>query len=154
MFYGSHHDLVNRYGISVQEMTTDCSVRHNNNPVLSSCMTCYMILSKILTWRMWSMHCLPFPITWVHPIFGGVRVAQSLVVCVFFLYILFAPFLLSIFWLSASGYHFVTFKIFFANLRFHNGCYVYNKRKNIFLLIVSVFMDSSFCLCCPNPFES
>jgi hypothetical protein len=35
-FYGHHHGLTNRYGISVWQMTTDMFVCRNHNPVLSS----------------------------------------------------------------------------------------------------------------------
>ena len=41
MFYGRHHDLLDRYGISVSEITTICSTCRNYFPVLSSFMTCH-----------------------------------------------------------------------------------------------------------------
>jgi hypothetical protein len=38
-FYGRHHDLVNRYGVFVSQMTTICSVCRIHYPVLSSFLT-------------------------------------------------------------------------------------------------------------------
>ena len=42
-FYGRHHDMVDRYGISVSQMSTICSTCRKHFPVLSSFMTCHRI---------------------------------------------------------------------------------------------------------------
>ena len=44
--YGSHHDLVDRYGISVSQITTNMFVCRKHNPVLSSLMTYHRVYSK------------------------------------------------------------------------------------------------------------
>ena len=56
-FYGHHHDLVNRYGTSVSQMTTDML----HFPVLSSSMTYH----RVCNWsnpecHQWSRNCSPF----------------------------------------------------------------------------------------------
>ncbi len=43
-FYGRHHDLVNRYRVSVSQMI--CSVCYNHCPVLSSFMTYHRVCNK------------------------------------------------------------------------------------------------------------
>ena len=43
--YGHHHDLVDRYGISVSQMTM--YMFHVNTPVLSSFMTCHRICNRL-----------------------------------------------------------------------------------------------------------
>ena len=58
-FYGRHHDLVDRYGISVSKWPRICSTCRNRFPVLSSFMT-------------------------YHPVFSGVHVTRSLVLYVCF----------------------------------------------------------------------
>ena len=43
----SSHDLFNRCGVSISQMTTICSVCHNHNPVLSSFMINHRSCNKI-----------------------------------------------------------------------------------------------------------
>jgi hypothetical protein len=50
-FSDGHHDLVNRYGVSVSQMTQICSVCRNYNPVLSSFMTYHRDCNKSNTTR-------------------------------------------------------------------------------------------------------
>ena len=48
-FYRHHHDLINRYGMSVPQMTTDMirlSWLHNNSALLSSCVTHNQIFNE------------------------------------------------------------------------------------------------------------
>jgi hypothetical protein len=44
-FYGLHHDLVTRYGISVLQWSRVCSVYRNHNPILSVVVTCHRVCS-------------------------------------------------------------------------------------------------------------
>ena len=48
-FYGCHHDLVDRYGISVSQMTTICSTCRKHFPVLTSFMTYHRVCNQINT---------------------------------------------------------------------------------------------------------
>ena len=46
-FYGCHHDLVHRYGISVSQMTTICSTCRKHFHVLSSFMTYHGFVTRL-----------------------------------------------------------------------------------------------------------
>ena len=48
-FYGHHHDLVDRYGVSVSHMTMDMFCLCNHNPVFSSFMTYHRVCNKCNT---------------------------------------------------------------------------------------------------------
>ena len=48
-FYCRHHDLVDRYGISVSQMTTICSTCRKHFPVVSSFMTYHLVCNYINT---------------------------------------------------------------------------------------------------------
>ena len=48
-FFGRHHDLVDRNGISVSQMTTDCSTCRKHFPILSSLTTYYRVCNQINT---------------------------------------------------------------------------------------------------------
>jgi hypothetical protein len=78
-FYGRHHDLVDRYEISVSQMTTIYSNCHKHFPVLSSLMTYHRICNWIKDYG--CRYCLLFRGTWV---VSGVRVTRSSVLCVCF----------------------------------------------------------------------
>ena len=48
-FYGHHHDLVDRYGVSVSHMTMEMFCLCNHNPVFSSFMTYHRVCNKCNT---------------------------------------------------------------------------------------------------------
>jgi hypothetical protein len=81
-FYGRHHDLVHRYGISVSQITTIYSTYRKHFPVISSFFATRpirrvpLVEQELLTL---SEH-LSSP-----AIFSGVPVTRSLVLCVCFL---------------------------------------------------------------------
>ena len=84
IFYGRHHDLVDCYGISVSQMTTDMFY-------LSYALSGFFLIHDIsltrLTWRVslveQELLTLPDHLS-SSPVFGGVRVNPSLVLCVCF----------------------------------------------------------------------
>ena len=82
--YGHPHDLVDRYGISVSQMTM--YMFHANTPVLSSFMTCHQICNR-LTRRVPQVE-QEMLIFWDHlsstRFISGVCVTHSLVLCVCF----------------------------------------------------------------------
>ena len=109
-FYGHHNDWVNRYGISVSQMTTLCSICRNHNTALSAIITFYRIYdisySTGVTSGAWTAYtsishcCLPA--------FCG---------CPFFsflwnaLYCFHLVIILSVMWFKASDYNFWIFKL-------------------------------------------
>ena len=85
IFYGRHHDLVDCYGISVSQMTTDMFYL---SYALSGLFLIHDISLTRLTWRVslveQELLSLPDHLS-SSPVFGGVRVNPSLVLCVCFL---------------------------------------------------------------------
>ena len=81
-FYDRHHDLVNRYGISVSQITSD--IFH-----LSSFTHSWLITEFVTRKTRWvplveeELHTLPEHMS-SSPVFNGARVSQSLVFCVVF----------------------------------------------------------------------
>jgi hypothetical protein len=81
-FYDRHHDLVNRYGISVSQITAD--IFH-----LSSFTHSWLITEFVTRKTRWvplveeELHTLPEHMS-SSPVFNGARVSQSLVFCVVF----------------------------------------------------------------------
>ena len=84
-YNSSHHDLDNRYEISVWQMTTDI-VSGYHNPVLSSFMTYHMIVDKGNTKQLHVGQQRPLLPEHLCPplLLSGVRVVQSSVFCVVF----------------------------------------------------------------------
>jgi hypothetical protein len=97
-FYDGHHDLVNRYGVSVSQMTQICSVCRNYNPILSSFMVYHRDCNKSstthATYGAWAAY--PSRTHEFNPSFSGVRVARFLVFNVMLCRLLFVLFLLVI----------------------------------------------------------
>jgi hypothetical protein len=81
-FYGRHHDLVDRYKISVLQMT----ICHNHFPVLSSFMTYHRVCDHISTTGVTSGATIAYPSEHLNlpPDFSEVRGTRTLVLYVCF----------------------------------------------------------------------
>jgi hypothetical protein len=83
-FYGHNQDLINCYGISVSQITTDMfNFFCKNNPVISSYMTDHRVCNRHNTPGVTNGAILAYP-TGTSEFICGDRVSQSLVFCVVF----------------------------------------------------------------------
>jgi hypothetical protein len=120
-FYGRHHDLVNRYGISVTNHRGYVPLVENTSRFFHHSCLFTGFVTRLIRLVEQDMNCLPFRSIWVHPpVISGVHVALSLVFYLVFyrsFFVLFSPSILAI-ELSAllpitdSDYPFGIFKLF------------------------------------------
>jgi hypothetical protein len=97
-FYGHNQDLINCYGISVSQITTDMfNFFCKNNPVISSYMTDHRVCNRHNTPGVTNGAILAYP-TGTSEFICGDRVSQSLVFCVVFCRSIFVLFLFAITW--------------------------------------------------------
>jgi hypothetical protein len=78
--YGLHHDFVNRYGISLSQITTNMlRISRKLYPVLSSFITYRRVCTKSNTGVTSGAGTIPDNLSSSPPVFRGVSVARSLV---------------------------------------------------------------------------
>jgi hypothetical protein len=108
-FYGRHHDLVNLWEHLCHKWPRICSGCRKQYPVLSSFMRVSLMEQELLT--------LPENLS-SPPVFRGVRVTQSLALCVMFcrsLFVLLAIVLSILLRFTDSDYPFGIFKLFLSS---------------------------------------
>jgi hypothetical protein len=94
-YYGRHHNLVNRYGISVSQMTTGMFRSFPHSSLITGFATRVTRRVPLVEHELLTLtEHLSLP-----PVFSGVRVTRSLVLCVMFCRSLFVL-LFFFFWLS------------------------------------------------------
>jgi hypothetical protein len=107
--YGRHHDLVNRYGISVTNHRGYVPLVVNTSRFFHHSCLFTGFVTRLIRLVEQDMNCLPFRSIWVHPpVISGVHVALSLVFYLVFyrsFFVLFSPSILAIV-LSSSYYGF------------------------------------------------